>query len=63
MRDRDSRARLGRKVSSDFDQMSDPMMPAHLQDLMVILLIEGACEPQPTKGEADTPIGISRRAA
>jgi hypothetical protein len=41
MVDRDSRARLGRKLSSDYNLMPDPMMPPRLQDL-IALLLQGA---------------------
>jgi hypothetical protein len=46
MLDRDSRARLGRKLSSDYNQMPDPMMPARLQDLVARLLATSPLEPQ-----------------
>jgi hypothetical protein len=51
MLDRDSRARLGRKLSSDYNQMPDPMMPARLQDLVAKLLATSPVEPQ---AKADT---------
>jgi hypothetical protein len=51
MLDRDSRARLGRKLSSDYNQMPDPMMPARLQDLVAKLLATSPVEPQ---ASADT---------
>jgi hypothetical protein len=38
MLDRDSRARLGRKLSSDYNQMTDPMLPERLQELVAVLL-------------------------
>ena len=38
MLDRESRARLGRKLSSDYNQMPDPMLPARLKELVAVLL-------------------------
>jgi hypothetical protein len=59
---RDSRARLGRKLGSDYNLMPDPMLPPRLQDLVAILLRKEACEPQPTESAADKPIGMALRA-
>ena len=57
MLDSDSRARLGRKLSSDYNLMPDPMLPDRLKEL-VARLLEGpgpiAPQAQANAGKAET---------
>jgi hypothetical protein len=55
MLDRDSRARLGRKLSSDYNLMPDPMLPERLQNLVSQLL--AVAERAPSR---DTPMRESK---
>ena len=50
--DRDSRARLGRKLSSDYNLMPDPMLPEQLSDLVAKLLEMDAQLPAASEASA-----------
>ena len=61
MLDRDNRARLGRKLSSDYNLLPDPLLPDRLKELVAILLLRD--ERQPFGETSDGAGATARRAA